>query len=182
MLPFGKGTTANLYSHLDSHAKVTSAETIARVLSGKNEDAPTDTKETESEEAPKKSNNKKRRKTHLRTSHRPQPCNYIIYCDKTEDEGSVSYGECGSGVIFDDSEGAYYALTAAHVVSNENAELLVFTVNTDMKTENIPGIDNMNVLSENVYDSMHHAELIYSSQRDDIAVILSVLKQRKNYP
>ncbi|MDY3215269.1 MAG: CD0415/CD1112 family protein [Ruminococcus sp.] len=67
-------------------AKVTSAETIARVLSGKNEDAPTDTKETESEEAPKKSNNKKRRKTHLRTSHRPQPCNYIIYCDKTEDE------------------------------------------------------------------------------------------------
>ena len=62
-------------------------------------------------------------------------------------------------------------MTAAHVVSNENAELLVFTVNTDMKTENIPGIDNMNVLSENVYDSMHHAELIYSSQRDDIAVI-----------
>ena len=42
--------TANLYSHLEYHAKVTSAETIARVLSGKKEDAPTDTKETVPEE------------------------------------------------------------------------------------------------------------------------------------
>ncbi len=38
MLPFGKGTTANLYSHLEYNAKVSSAETIARVLGGKSED------------------------------------------------------------------------------------------------------------------------------------------------
>jgi len=54
--------TANLYSHLEYHAKVTSAETIARVLSGKKEDAPTDTKETVPEEAPKKSNSRKKKK------------------------------------------------------------------------------------------------------------------------
>ena len=60
--PFGTLTTANLYSHLEYHAKVTSAETIARVLSGKKEDAPTDTKETVPEEAPKKSNSRKKKK------------------------------------------------------------------------------------------------------------------------
>jgi len=38
---------------------------------------------------------------------------------KTEKDGSVSYGECGSGVIFAKYEDGYYALTAAHVVSVE---------------------------------------------------------------
>ena len=38
---------------------------------------------------------------------------------KTEKDGSVSYGECGSGVIFAKDEDGYYALTAAHVVSVE---------------------------------------------------------------
>ncbi|MBQ7500885.1 MAG: hypothetical protein IJT91_08325, partial [Clostridia bacterium] len=47
---------------------------------------------------------------------------------KTEKDGSVSYGECGSGVIFAKDEDGYYALTAAHVVSVENARLLVYTV------------------------------------------------------
>ena len=45
---------------------------------------------------------------------------------KTEKDGSISYGECGSGVIFRKDGGTYYALTAAHVVSAENAQLLVF--------------------------------------------------------
>ena len=31
---------------------------------------------------------------------------------KTESDGTVSYGECGSGVIFDKKGGYYYALTA----------------------------------------------------------------------
>ena len=43
-------------------AKVTAAETIARVLSGKKEDAPTNTKETAPEEASKKSNSRKKKK------------------------------------------------------------------------------------------------------------------------
>ena len=61
---------------------------------------------------------------------------------KTEQDGSVSYGECSSGVIFKREGSVYYALTAAHVVSVENARLLVFTTNTDMKTETVlPGTD-----------------------------------------
>lgn len=89
---------------------------------------------------------------------------------KTEADGSVSYGECGSGVIFEKTDGAYYALTAAHVVSAENAQLLVFTVNTEMKTDEIPGID-YSVLSQETYESMYTAESVYVSSRDDLAVI-----------
>lgn len=89
---------------------------------------------------------------------------------KTEKDGSVSYGECGSGVIFDKRDGAYYALTAAHVVSVENAQILVFTVNTEMKTDDIPGVD-YSVLSQDTYESMLTAEVQYVSTRDDLAVI-----------
>ena len=89
---------------------------------------------------------------------------------KTEINGSTSYGECGSGVIFDKRDDEYYALTAAHVVSGENAQLLVFTVNTEMKTDDIPGID-YSVLSEETYASMLEAETMYVSSRDDLAVI-----------
>ena len=89
---------------------------------------------------------------------------------KTEKDGAVSYGECGSGVIFDKRDGAYYALTAAHVVSTKNAQILVFTVNTEMKSDDIPGID-YSVLSQDTYESMYTAETLYISERDDLAVI-----------
>ena len=90
---------------------------------------------------------------------------------KTEKDGSVSYGECGSGVIFKREGSIYYALTAAHVVSVENAQLLVFTTNTDMKTETVlPGTD-FSVLAGEVYDAMYPAEAEYVSARDDLAVI-----------
>ena len=89
---------------------------------------------------------------------------------KTEKDGSVSYGEGGSGVIIKKDGGTYYALTAAHVVSVENAQLLVFTTNTEMKTENIPGVD-YNVITSDTYEAMYMAEIEYVSTRDDLAVI-----------
>ena len=90
---------------------------------------------------------------------------------ETVEADTVSYGECGSGVIFKRDGGTYYALTASHVVSNENARHLVFTVNTDMKTEPLPGVDGVDLLSQDVYESMYPAETVYVSQRDDLAVI-----------
>lgn len=90
---------------------------------------------------------------------------------KTEGEDSVSYGECGSGVIFAEKDGAYDALTAAHVVSTADAQLLVFTVNTERKTEDIPALNGIDVLSEDTYEAMYPAEVLYVSQRDDLAVI-----------
>ena len=89
---------------------------------------------------------------------------------KTEGGDSVSYGECGSGVIFDRDGSDYYALTAAHVVSEKDVQILVFTVNTEMKTDDIPGID-YSVLSQETYESMNTAEVLYVSSRDDLAVI-----------
>ena len=90
---------------------------------------------------------------------------------KTAAGDSVSYGETGSGVIFETKDGMYYALTAAHVISHENSEFLVFTVNTEMATEEIPGIDNMHILKPEVYDAMYKAEVMYVSTEDDLAVI-----------
>ena len=34
MLPFGKGTTADFYCHLDFNSKIDSANTIANILGG----------------------------------------------------------------------------------------------------------------------------------------------------
>ncbi len=89
---------------------------------------------------------------------------------KTEKEGSVSYGECGSGVVIKEENGTYYALTSAHVVSVDNAQLLVFTTNTEMKSETIPGVD-YNVLDPSTYDKMYSASIEYISSRDDLAII-----------
>lgn len=65
MLLFGKGTTANLYSHLEYNAKVISAETIARVLDGEAANENNASDET-AESAAKKSTGKKQ--TTKRTS------------------------------------------------------------------------------------------------------------------
>ena len=98
------------------------------------------------------------------------PANIGIFT-KTEQGDATSYGECGSGVIFAAEDGAYYALTAAHVVSTADAQLLVFTVHTEMKEETIPGLDSFAVLTQDTYESMYAAEVVYVSQRDDLAVI-----------
>ncbi len=89
---------------------------------------------------------------------------------KTTDGDSVTYGECGSGVIIEKDGGTYYALTCAHVVSRENAEFLVFTVNNEMKSETVPGMD-MVILDEEAYEAMYSAEVVYTAARDDAAVI-----------
>ncbi|MBQ6570285.1 MAG: trypsin-like peptidase domain-containing protein, partial [Clostridia bacterium] len=90
---------------------------------------------------------------------------------KTEKDGNTSYGECGSGVIIKKEGGMYYALTAAHVVSVPDSQLIVFTVNTEMKMDNIPGLEDFSVLSQETYESMYNAEVLYKSSRDDLAVI-----------
>ena len=72
---------------------------------------------------------------------------------RTEEDGSVTYGEGGSGVIVEKKDGTYYALTCAHVVSAENTQLLVFTIHTEMKMDHIPGVDPK-IPSLETYESM----------------------------
>ena len=90
---------------------------------------------------------------------------------RTEENGSISYGEFGSGVIIERQGSTYYALTAAHVTEIGEGQLLVFTTGTDMKTESIPGMEDIKILSTEVYDSMYPAETAYVCQNDDLAVI-----------
>ena len=90
---------------------------------------------------------------------------------KTEENGSVTYHNGGSGVIFQKDGPFYYALTSAHVVDAEGDQFLVYTVNTEMKMEEIPGLEDMNVPAQETYDAMYTAEVLYKSIRDDLAVI-----------
>ena len=89
---------------------------------------------------------------------------------KNEQDDSISFGEPGSGVIIGKENGTYYALTAAHVVSSEHTQLLVFTVNTEMNMDTIPGMD-YSVPSLETYEKMYPANIEYISNRDDLAVI-----------
>ena len=89
---------------------------------------------------------------------------------KLESDDSVTYMEGGSGVIFQQDNSTYYALTAAHVVSHEDTEILVFTPYTEMVSEDIPGVD-YTVLAPETYEAMHTATIEYVSTRDDLAII-----------
>ena len=89
---------------------------------------------------------------------------------RTEQDGNITYENGGSGVIFARDGNLYYALTSAHVVSAAGAQFLVYTVNTDMRMEEIPGFD-LNVLAQEAYDAMYVAEVLFASGRDDLAVI-----------
>lgn len=67
MLLFGKRTTANLYIHLEYNAKVTSAETIARLLGGKSEDKSEAEKPIKNKNAGKTTKKKSTTKTATKT-------------------------------------------------------------------------------------------------------------------
>lgn len=74
-------------------------------------------------------------------------------------------------MIIERQGSTYYALTAAHVTAIGKGQLLVFTTGTDMKTESIPGMEDIKILSTEVYDSMYPAETVYVCQNNDLAVI-----------
>ncbi len=90
---------------------------------------------------------------------------------KTVTEDSLSYGECGSGVIFKKEGNTYYALTAKHVVSHTDSEIIIFTINTELKTETIPGVEDFTILTEDSYAAMLPAKVEYTADADDLAVI-----------
>ena len=95
--------------------------------------------------------------------------NIGIY-SKTEKDDNISYGEGGSGIIFDKKDNTYYALTAAHVVSDQNAQLLVFTANTEKKTDDISELSEATI-SQETYESMYLADVSHTSTLNDIAII-----------
>ena len=79
----------------------------------------------------------------------------------------------GSGVIFDKIDNTYYALTAAHVLNEENASYKVFTINTNFSGE-VYKIDDkvsFEIPDDNYYDSLLNIKVEYISQSADLAII-----------
>lgn len=62
-------------------------------------------------------------------------------------------------------------MTSAHVVDEEEARILVYTVNTEMIMDEIPGMEDMNIPAQETFDAMYVAEVLYQYDRDDLAVI-----------
>lgn len=88
-----------------------------------------------------------------------------------KEDGAVTYGGGGTGVIFAVKGNTYYALTAAHVVNNPEAENKVYTLKTEYSAD--PALEEMGIeaVAEGFYESLADVRIEYVSPDSDIAVI-----------
>ncbi|MBQ6569091.1 MAG: trypsin-like peptidase domain-containing protein [Clostridia bacterium] len=98
---------------------------------------------------------------------------------KTVEGGVVIYGSGGSGVIFERDKNTYYALTAAHVVADENASYKAYTVFNEYSDK----------VDENFYYKLADVNIEYISPTTDLAVVsfyygeeLNVARLENNMP
>ncbi|MBQ7522036.1 MAG: trypsin-like peptidase domain-containing protein [Clostridia bacterium] len=89
------------------------------------------------------------------------------------EDGSINYSGGGSGVVFEKKDGTYYALSAGHVVADQQATFKVYTDKTQYNT-----VDNavfeqfgIEVVESDFYDSLSDAKVEYVSSESDIAIV-----------
>lgn len=97
----------------------------------------------------------------------------ILPKTENKNDGSVTYGYGGSGVIFKQENGTYYALTAAHVVGDESGTYKAYTAKTEYTTVDDPAFDQfgIEVVDNSFYDKLSDVKVEYVSETDDIAVV-----------
>ena len=88
-----------------------------------------------------------------------------------KEDGSVSYGGGGTGVIYASNSNTYYAVTAAHVVNNPAAENKVYTLKTEYTVDPVMEELGIEAAAETFYESLADAKIEYISPDSDIAVI-----------
>ncbi len=88
-----------------------------------------------------------------------------------KEDGSVSYGGGGTGVIYAVKNNTYYAVTAAHVVNNPEAENKVYTLKTEYSVDPVMEEIGIEAAAESFYESLADAKIEYISPDADIAVI-----------
>lgn len=91
---------------------------------------------------------------------------------ESEEEGLKSHNGYGSGVIFERDGNTYYAVTAKHVVSENNSKFKIFTVDTDFSGEviNVDDID-IEIPDDNYYESLLDSKIEYMSDTCDLAIL-----------
>ncbi|MCR5607446.1 MAG: serine protease [Lachnospiraceae bacterium] len=94
---------------------------------------------------------------------------------ETKTDGAVSHDGIGSGVIFEKNENIYYAVTAAHVVENDNSSYKIFTRNTEFSGQSVKADENASVVfeipDENYYESLLDGKVEYKSDTTDLAIV-----------
>ncbi|MBR6872675.1 MAG: trypsin-like peptidase domain-containing protein [Ruminococcus sp.] len=92
---------------------------------------------------------------------------------RTEQNGAVTYGGGGSGFVFEEKDGVYYALTAAHVVSDKKAVYKCCNTKKAVETLSDPAIKaaGMTVVDDSFYESLDDVTVEYVSPHADIAIV-----------
>ena len=97
----------------------------------------------------------------------------IIPKTENKEQGSVTYGHGGSGVIFAHENNTYYAVTAAHVVSDKAALYKAYTAKTEYSVIENPAFDEfgIDVVDNSFYDRLSSVKVEHISETNDLAIV-----------
>ncbi len=95
----------------------------------------------------------------------------ICIISATEHDGIWGYSAGASGIIVGKDSNGYYALTANHVVNKEKSRLLIMTVFDPSITEYRKKSTNSVTSVKEYYDIFPEAQVIYTNQEEDLAII-----------
>ena len=96
--------------------------------------------------------------------------NICVISATETDEELMSYSVGASGIVIGKDQYGYYALTAAHVVDKEKTKFLVRTV-YDPDKEEYRKEHNLRITSQEYYDTLAEAQVVYTDQKEDLAIV-----------
>ena len=96
--------------------------------------------------------------------------NICVISATETDEELMSYNVGASGIVIGKDQYGYYALTAAHVVDKEKTKFLVRTV-YDPDKEEYRKEHNLRITSQEYYDTLAEAQVVYTDQKEDLAIV-----------
>ena len=96
--------------------------------------------------------------------------NICVISATETDEELMSYSVGASGIVIGKDQYGYYALTAAHVVDKEKTKFLVRTV-YDPDKEEYRKEHNLRITSQEYYDALAEAQVVYTDQKEDLAIV-----------
>ena len=96
--------------------------------------------------------------------------NICVISATETDEELMSYSVGASGIVIGKDQYGYYALTAAHVVDKEKTKFLVRTV-YDPDKEEYRKEHNLRITSQEYYDALAEAHVVYTDQKEDLAIV-----------
>lgn len=89
----------------------------------------------------------------------------------TKHDDITSYSAGASGVVFDKIDGRYYALTAYHVVADEDTYLIRTTLDASLSQYKNKHSGNGRSSNDDYYNQLAKAKVEYTCEESDLAII-----------